>query len=123
MRRLTYQRLWAQRNREALNAYQRAYYKRNRSKKLRQARARWAKNRAEKLAKARAQYARRMSGRPTACQCCGRKATTRRLSKDHNHATGAFRGWLCGQCNVGIGMLGDTRVGVKRAVRYLERAQ
>lgn len=31
-----------------------------------------------------------------------------------------FRGWLCGKCNTGIGLLGDTVEGVKRAWVYMK---
>lgn len=57
------------------------------------------------------------------CECCGiaRSALVRELHLDHDHATGAFRGWLCSRCNVGIGMLGDDIAGLKRAIAYLER--
>lgn len=40
---------------------------------------------------------------------------------DHDHVTGAFRGVLCRRCNTGIGMLGDSPEGVRRALDYLER--
>lgn len=40
---------------------------------------------------------------------------------DHDHVTGAVRGLLCGRCNTGIGMLGDTLEGAQGAVRYLSR--
>jgi hypothetical protein len=40
---------------------------------------------------------------------------------DHDHVTGKFRGWLCGACNRGIGMLGDNLAGVMRAAAYLQR--
>ena len=40
---------------------------------------------------------------------------------DHDHSTGAFRGWLCRRCNVGIGLLGDSVEGLERAIRYLKR--
>lgn len=38
---------------------------------------------------------------------------------DHCHSTGAVRGLLCYPCNTGIGMLGDTADGVRRALAYL----
>lgn len=55
------------------------------------------------------------------CQCCGKKD---KLHLDHSHTKSKkFRGWLCSKCNVGIGNLGDTIIGVKRALRYLENCK
>jgi|SRR5882724_2224459 len=79
----------------------------------------------EKLGRLR--YTRRVQGLPeptrlppTACECCG-KVTGKTLHLDHCHATGEFRGWLCGQCNPGIGLLGDDIPALRRALAYLER--
>jgi hypothetical protein len=41
---------------------------------------------------------------------------------DHDHDTKQFRGWLCHQCNAGIGLLGDGFIGLLRAIDYLNRA-
>ena len=38
---------------------------------------------------------------------------------DHDHETGQFRGWLCKQCNTGLGNLGDDLESLLRAVQYL----
>lgn len=57
----------------------------------------------------------------TPCDNCGKKNV--RLSLDHCHDTGQFRGWLCHPCNTSIGTLGDDLEGLKRAVAYLERAE
>jgi hypothetical protein len=54
----------------------------------------------------------------TLCGCCGR---SRRLCMDHDHTTDEFRGWLCRQCNVSIGGLGDDLTGLRRALAYLGR--
>src|SRR5882672_11603273 len=40
------------------------------------------------------------------CKICQRP---RKLQVDHDHTTGQIRGMLCGQCNKGIGLLGDTK--------------
>jgi len=53
------------------------------------------------------------------CQCCGR--TDKKIVFDHCHETLEWRGWLCTQCNVAIGQLGDTIEGVERALKYLKR--
>jgi hypothetical protein len=36
------------------------------------------------------------------CEICGR---TRKLSPDHNHDTGKFRGAICPGCNIGLGAI------------------
>ena len=52
------------------------------------------------------------------CQCCNKVA---KLHCDHSHTKSKkFRGWLCSKCNVGIGNLGDTIIGIRRALKYLE---
>jgi hypothetical protein len=61
---------------------------------------------------------------PGVCECCGELPSmgAKRLSLDHDHVLGVFRGWLCGPCNTAIGKLGDCLEGVMRAVAYLQRA-
>lgn len=55
---------------------------------------------------------------PPCCEKC-RKPFTKTPRLDHDHVTGAFRGWLCDTCNRGLGMLGDTLEGLLEAVAYL----
>lgn len=55
------------------------------------------------------------------CPCCGR-TNRRKMVMDHDHVTGRIRGVICSGCNTGIGSLGDTIEGVRRALAYLERA-
>ena len=54
--------------------------------------------------------------KPNHCECCHKN---KKLELDHIHGTTTFRGWVCGQCNKGIGALGDTLEGVLRSVIYL----
>tara|TARA_B110000503_G_scaffold38093_1_gene62502 strand:- start:13051 stop:13461 length:411 start_codon:yes stop_codon:yes gene_type:complete len=39
---------------------------------------------------------------------------------DHCHDTNTFRGWLCGNCNTGLGGFKDDSVKVERAYKYLK---
>jgi hypothetical protein len=57
------------------------------------------------------------------CEICGGPPTgrTKRLSIDHDHATGAFRGMLCGHCNTGLGMFKDNPILLEKAIYYLNR--
>lgn len=59
---------------------------------------------------------------PETCENCTRNPGKYGMHLDHCHVTGAFRGWLCGKCNMGIGALGDTVEGLERALSYLRRA-
>jgi hypothetical protein len=54
------------------------------------------------------------------CDCCGGLFHDERLQLDHDHITGAFRGFLCRSCNVGIGALGDTMEGLAQAMAYMK---
>ena len=59
--------------------------------------------------------------RPSICDCCGNVPKhNKKIVLDHCHEKSVFRGWLCDQCNVGIGNLGDNLAGLERAVVYLK---
>jgi Recombination endonuclease VII len=60
---------------------------------------------------------------PTTCECCGGPPLKYSLHIDHDHDTGAFRGWLCFNCNVSIAKLGDNIEGIVRALTYLQKAR
>lgn len=60
---------------------------------------------------------------PTTCECCGLSPRGKHsMHLDHDHNTGAFRGWLCSNCNTGIGLLGDKWDSVFNALAYLARS-
>jgi hypothetical protein len=40
---------------------------------------------------------------------------------DHDHVTGLFRGWLCHDCNRGIGALADSPERINRVLSYLKK--
>lgn len=56
---------------------------------------------------------------PVECEACGKEASPLRL--DHCHQTGKFRGWLCNECNLAIGLLGDSPQKMRAAADYIER--
>lgn len=59
------------------------------------------------------------------CAICGQKETTRNqhgvlsLALDHDHRTGTFRGFLCFNCNIGLGKFKDSPELLARAITYL----
>jgi hypothetical protein len=61
------------------------------------------------------------------CAICKQLETRERAGKirqlciDHSHITGLFRGFLCGSCNVGLGLFKDNIATLKQAIQYLER--
>jgi hypothetical protein len=55
----------------------------------------------------------------TCAICSGTQKHGRMLAVDHNHDTGKVRGLLCDDCNRGIGMLGDSKERLIRAVGYI----
>lgn len=120
---------------ERIRARRRSDYERSKGKRLASARIRrqspeWrAKRRSWVLAAAygitAADYDALLAAQGGRCACCGVTANRngKRLFVDHDHETGAVRGIICNKCNQGIGALGDSIDGVRRALNYLERAQ
>lgn len=57
---------------------------------------------------------------PGHCEICGGIDSGKNdWNFDHNHVTGAFRGWLCSRCNGSIGMLKDDPDLLDKAAAYL----
>lgn len=58
------------------------------------------------------------------CQICGKSEVefARELSVDHCHETGAIRGLLCINCNVGLGHFKDSPELLQAAIDYLARS-
>lgn len=61
---------------------------------------------------------------PYECDCCNKKIiTTKTVQLDHCHETGLFRGWLCKECNISMGNLGDNTNGIMRVIRYMNKTE
>lgn len=57
---------------------------------------------------------------PKVCEICGDPPKSgKRLSVDHCHKMNKFRGYLCGNCNTGLGMFRDNIKLLEEAQRYL----
>ena len=52
------------------------------------------------------------------CDICKEK-TEKILNVDHCHSTGGFRGFLCSNCNAGLGMFRDNPTLLLKAISYL----
>ena len=73
-----------------------------------------------------AAYNERLDAQGGVCRICqktpnGKKAAAR-LHVDHDRETGALRGLLCSNCNMGIGHLKHDPETLRAAIRYLEEA-
>jgi hypothetical protein len=55
---------------------------------------------------------------PERCELCGEVAETK---FDHDHATGAFRGWICDRCNRTLGQVHDDIHLLAQMIAYLTR--
>lgn len=55
------------------------------------------------------------------CGICGAGPKTRRLHRDHDHATGAIRGILCFRCNTALPNRVDAQW-LRKAADYLDRS-
>jgi hypothetical protein len=61
---------------------------------------------------------------PAVCEICGRMPTGQGkvLHFDHDHQTGAFRGWICHKCNTALGLADDDPKILLKLVEYLKRS-
>jgi hypothetical protein len=57
--------------------------------------------------------------RPKTCEVCDGKRG--RIAFDHCHKSGAFRGWICGDCNLVLGLVNDDPDRLRKLILYLER--
>jgi Recombination endonuclease VII len=60
---------------------------------------------------------------PDTCEICHQPRGTDILRWDHDHKTNLHRGWLCSNCNAGLGMFKDLPALLERARDYLKERQ
>jgi hypothetical protein len=60
--------------------------------------------------------------KPEQCELCGiyGKELKKGLCYDHDHKTGKFRGWLCGRCNMALGMVNDNSELLSKMSEYVK---
>ena len=75
-------------------------------------------NRRRNAASARKEFMMEQDG---LCAICGRKPRGRKLSLDHDHKTGFFRGLLCVNCNFMLSFACDDPYTLRSGAVYLER--
>lgn len=63
--------------------------------------------------------------KPEICEVCGTFAGSGKagIHYDHDHKTGLFRGWLCGRCNVALGMVKDNSETLVALSEYLIKSR
>jgi hypothetical protein len=54
------------------------------------------------------------------CVVCGCEPGRGKYHLDHQKSTGVVRGFLCGRCNVALGMAGDSPSRLRKLAEYLE---
>jgi hypothetical protein len=112
------QRLWQKENPEKMAAAREAWLARPENHKKRLAwRRQYEKRRRDELKAAVA-----TRPRPSGCESCGdppMAAHRLELCFDHDHTTGAFRGWLCFRCNSALGFLLDDPKRIEALAAYL----
>lgn len=116
---------WKEENKERVRASRKIRYEQTRDHRREVSRLWREKNKdeirirfiAKKYGISREEYEglRKESG--DVCMICGAKDS---LVIDHCHHTNMVRGILCGRCNSGIGLLGDSLARIQSAARYLE---
>ena len=71
------------------------------------------------------QYDFMLASQGNSCAICGKtpKENGRGLAVDHDHETGAIRGLLCTNCNLGLGSFYDNPKVLLNAIAYLAKAK
>lgn len=107
----------AERRRAAVNRSYAKHIERNREKKRAayKANKHWLYVRNHHRAK---QEAEALRPKPDFCEVCNDNS---RITFDHCHQHGHFRGWLCMHCNAALGHVRDDSDRLRKLIVYLER--
>lgn len=115
---------YRQANKGSVAAYMKGYHEKNKDRiTLRDIGRRYGLN--------PAQYQDLLEQQDSRCAICRREETAldhrtgkpRRLSIDHDHATGEVRGLLCRTCNSALSYFGEDADRLRAAVAYLEKSK
>jgi hypothetical protein len=108
---------WCSKNQDYRDRYGKEYRTRPETKQRNRDRAR--ENRLSAFGLTWSDEVRIIEEQGGGCAVCGGPPDRASFDIDHDHATGEFRGFLCGKCNKGLGLLGDAEDTVERALIYL----
>lgn len=116
-------RVWPKNNPEKARASRKAWVAANREYNKILQKAWHAKHPGYNAEKSSACYRRQQeelagSKRPKYCQVCRRVG---KICFDHSHLSAAFRGWICFNCNIVLGMVGDSSKTLRKLATYLEK--
>lgn len=111
-----YNREWRRKNREHYNAYRNAWRKKNRIRYLEQ--RKWVRLKSA-YGLSKEEYLELLDRQKGGCAICKTKPGSKLLAVDHCHRSGKVRGLLCSNCNTGLGLLGDSKRLLAKALSYL----
>jgi len=122
-----YNRKWYAKNRDKINKNYRERYAKNNEKMKARDKKRYTEDPEkfnERCKKHYLEYKYRKHGLTSSdakkeCEIC--KSSTRRICIDHCHVTGKFRGFLCHNCNIILGMSKDNPDILRKCASYLEK--
>lgn len=105
-------------NQRVCRSCQRAYYQNNREQHIKNVARNKINRRGSLYGLSTEEYDELRSSNNGLCHLCNQRKAK---CIDHDHITGAVRGHLCAGCNTGLGLLGDTRESLERAITYLSQ--
>lgn len=110
---IDYDRRWKSENRDRVLDYDERYKTENRSQILERKRNRERRKREASASRSR----------PNRCEVCNEPPKMgASLHWDHDHLTGEFRGWICGPCNIILGLAKDDPRKLDLLAAYLRKA-